>query len=148
MACRCYTTGSAAPEYIGTTGNSSPSRRFTNPTKLIHSQRVIKFILNARINSFSNLIGQIYIPNNSTCKQNRVDRIFRKRSQLWSHIYSALNAGAKRNRATCHMAMPQCCSAGRLLGEGCEGSEATEPYNRYANLFKEMNLFNDLFWSA
>ena len=30
-------------------------------------------------------------------------------SQLWSHKLSALNAGAKRSGATCHMAMPQCC---------------------------------------
>ena len=30
-------------------------------------------------------------------------------SQLCSHTPSALNAGAKRSGATCHMAMPQCC---------------------------------------
>ena len=34
---------------------------------------------------------------------------FLKRSQICSHTPSALNAGAKRSRATCHMAMPQCC---------------------------------------
>ena len=33
----------------------------------------------------------------------------RKRSQISSHTPSALNAGAKRSGATCHMAMPQCC---------------------------------------
>ena len=32
-----------------------------------------------------------------------------KRSQICSHTPSALNAGAKRSGATCHMAMPQCC---------------------------------------
>ena len=30
-------------------------------------------------------------------------------SQLCLHTPSALNAGAKRSGATCHMAMPQCC---------------------------------------
>ena len=30
-------------------------------------------------------------------------------SQICSHTPSALNAGAKRSGATCHMAMPQCC---------------------------------------
>ena len=34
---------------------------------------------------------------------------FLKRSQIYSHTPSALNAGAKRSGATCHMAMPQCC---------------------------------------
>ena len=34
---------------------------------------------------------------------------FLKRSQICSHTPSALNAGAKRSGATCHMAMPQCC---------------------------------------
>ena len=29
--------------------------------------------------------------------------------QICSHTPSALNAGAKRRGATCHMAMPQCC---------------------------------------
>ena len=29
--------------------------------------------------------------------------------QICSHTPSALNAGAKRSGATCHMAMPQCC---------------------------------------
>ena len=28
---------------------------------------------------------------------------------MFSHTPSALNAGAKRSGATCHMAMPQCC---------------------------------------
>ena len=32
-----------------------------------------------------------------------------ERSQICSHTPSALNAGAKRSEATCHMAMPQCC---------------------------------------
>ena len=31
------------------------------------------------------------------------------RRQLCSHTPSALNAGAKRSGATCHMAMPKCC---------------------------------------
>ena len=34
---------------------------------------------------------------------------FLKRSQICSHTPSALNAGAQRSGATCHMAMPQCC---------------------------------------
>ena len=34
---------------------------------------------------------------------------FLKRSQICLHTPSALNAGAKRSEATCHMAMPQCC---------------------------------------
>ena len=34
---------------------------------------------------------------------------FLQRSQICSHTPSALNAGAKRSGATCHMAMPQCC---------------------------------------
>ena len=34
---------------------------------------------------------------------------FLYRSQICSHTPSALNAGAKRSGATCHMAMPQCC---------------------------------------
>ena len=34
---------------------------------------------------------------------------FFQRSQICSHTPSALNAGAKRSGATCHMAMPQCC---------------------------------------
>ena len=42
-------------------GSGSLCRRFTEPTKAIHSQRVTKFILNARSNSFSNLIGQNYM---------------------------------------------------------------------------------------
>ena len=29
--------------------------------------------------------------------------------QICSHTPSALNAGAKRSGATCHLAMPQCC---------------------------------------
>ena len=29
--------------------------------------------------------------------------------QICSHTPSAINAGAKRSGATCHMAMPQCC---------------------------------------
>ena len=29
--------------------------------------------------------------------------------QICSHTHSALNAGAKRGGATCHMAMPHCC---------------------------------------
>ena len=29
--------------------------------------------------------------------------------QIYSHTPSALNAGAKRSGATCHMAMPHCC---------------------------------------
>ena len=33
----------------------------------------------------------------------------RLNGQLCSHTPSALNAGAKRSGATCHMAMPQCC---------------------------------------
>ena len=37
---------------------------------------------------------------------NNVAQMFR---QICSHTPSALNAGAKRSRATCHMAMPQCC---------------------------------------
>ena len=34
---------------------------------------------------------------------------FLKRSEICSHTPSALNAGAMRSGATCHMAMPQCC---------------------------------------
>ena len=34
---------------------------------------------------------------------------FLKRSQISSHTPSALDAGAKRSGATCHMAMPQSC---------------------------------------
>ena len=34
---------------------------------------------------------------------------FLERSQICSHTPSALNAGAKRSGATCHMAMLQCC---------------------------------------
>ena len=44
-----------------------------------------------------------------------------------SHTPSALNAGAKRS------AVPYGHDSILLLGEG---SEATEPYNNYANLFK------------
>ena len=33
----------------------------------------------------------------------------RLNGQLCSHSPSAVNAGAKRSGATCHMAMPQCC---------------------------------------
>ena len=34
---------------------------------------------------------------------------FLQRIQLCSHTPSALNAGAQRSGATCHLAMPQCC---------------------------------------
>ena len=34
---------------------------------------------------------------------------FLKRSQICSQTPGALNAGAKRTGATCHMTMPQCC---------------------------------------
>ena len=45
----------------------------------------------------------------------------------YAHTSSALNAGAKRSDVPYgHVSM-------LLLGEG---SEATEPYNKYANLFK------------
>ena len=47
-------------------------------------------------------------------------------SQLCSHTPSALNAGAKRSD------VPFGHASMLLLGEG---SEATEPYNIYANLF-------------
>ena len=49
---------------------------------------------------------------------------FLKRSQICSHTPSALNAGAKRSGATCHYGHASML----LLGEG---SEATEPYNKY-----------------
>ena len=52
--------------------------------------------------------------------------------QICSHTPSALNAGAKRSGATCrngHASM-------LLLGEG---SEATEPYSKYANFFKNIS---------
>ena len=51
----------------------------------------------------------------------------RKRSQLCPHTPSALNAGAKRSD------VPYGHASMLLLGEG---SEATEPYNKFANLFK------------
>ena len=44
--------------------------------------------------------------------------------QICSHTPSALNAGAKRSGATCHYGHASML----LLGEG---SEATEPYNKY-----------------
>ena len=47
--------------------------------------------------------------------------------QICSHIPSALNSGAKRSD------VPYGHASMLLLGEG---SEATEPYNKYANLFK------------
>ena len=40
-------------------------------------------------------------------------------SQLCSQTPSALNAGAKRSGATCHMAMPQCC----YLAKGAKGAK-------------------------
>ena len=49
---------------------------------------------------------------------------FLKRSQICSHTPSALNAGAKRSGGTCHYGHASML----LLGEG---SEATEPYNKY-----------------
>ena len=47
-------------------------------------------------------------------------------SQLYSHTPSALNAGAKRRNVLYYHASML------LLGEG---SEATEPYNKYAKYF-------------
>ena len=64
-------------------------------------------------------------------------------SQLCSHTPSALNAGEKRSGATCHMAMPRSCLASRPG----EGSEATEPYNKYEAFFSDLcnpNSFSDL----
>ena len=54
--------------------------------------------------------------------RNNSDRIFLKRSQICSHTPSALNAGAKRSD------VPYGHASMLLLGEG---SEATEPYNKY-----------------
>ena len=51
----------------------------------------------------------------------------RLNGQICSHTPSALNAGAKRSD------VPYGHASMLLLGEG---SEATEPYNKYANLFK------------
>ena len=45
----------------------------------------------------------------------------RLNGQVCSHTPSALNAGAKRSGATCHMAMPQCC----YLGKGAKQSSHT-----------------------
>ena len=55
---------------------------------------------------------------------NQLGSKFLKRSQICSHTPSALNAGAKRSGATCHYGHASML----LLGEG---SEATEPYNKY-----------------
>ena len=55
-----------------------------------------------------------------------VCRIFTITSSAYSHTPSALNAGAKRSD------VPFGHASMLLLGEG---SEATEPYNKYANLF-------------
>ena len=62
--------------------------------------------------------------------------------QICSHTPSALNAGAKRSEAERSDVSYDHASM-LLLGEGIE---ATEPYNKYANLFKNIspmiNLIN------
>ena len=61
-------------------------------------------------------------------------------SQLCSHTPSALNAGAKRSGATCHMAMPQCC----YLAKGAKRpSHTTNMISIFSDLCKP-NLFSDL----
>ena len=55
--------------------------------------------------------------------------------QICSHTPSALNAGAKRSD------VPYGHASMLLLGEG---SEATKPYNKYANLFKYISYLISL----
>ena len=61
--------------------------------------------------------------------------------QISSHTPSALNAGAKRSD------VPYGHASMLLLGEG---SEATEQYNKYANLFKYrlIDQFDQPIWST
>ena len=74
-------------------------------------------------------------------------------SLSFSHTPSALNAGAKRSGATCHMAMPQCC----YLAKGAKRpSHATNMISTFSdlcnpNLFLDLcnpNLFSDLWIAA
>ena len=59
----------------------------------------------------------------------------RLNGQICSHTPSALNAGAKRSWATCHMAMPQCC----YLAKGAKRPSHT------TNLLTSSNISVD--WS-
>ena len=65
----------------------------------------------------------------------------RLNGQICSHTPSALNAGAKRSD------VPYGHASLLLLGEG---SDATEPYNKYRNLFKYMfvDQFDQPIWST
>ena len=60
-------------------------------------------------------------------------------NQLCSHTPSALNAGAKRSGATCHMAMPQCC----YLAKGAKRpSHTTNMLTSSNNNLKKSMLFS------
>ena len=48
---------------------------------------------------------------------------------MCSHTPSALNAGAKRSGATCHMAMPQCC----YLAKGAKRPSHTTNMQTFPN---------------
>ena len=62
---------------------------------------------------------------------------FLKRSQICSPTPSALNAGAKRSGATCHMGMPQCCY---LAKEAKRPSHTTNTINFDRIPFDPCNL--------
>ena len=58
-------------------------------------------------------------------------------SQLCSHTPSALNAGAKRSGATCHMAMPQCC----YLAKGAKRPSHTTNMKHFFGLVQPKFIF-------
>ena len=58
-------------------------------------------------------------------------------SQLCSHTPSALNAGAKRSGATCHMAMPQCC----YLAKGTKRPSHTTNMKHFFGLVQPKFIF-------
>ena len=59
------------------------------------------------------------------------------RRQLCSHTPNALNAGAKRRGATCHMAMPQCC----YLAKGAKRPSHTTNMKHFFGLVQPKFIF-------
>ena len=74
---------------------------------------------------------------NEVCSKNFKMSFSISSSQLCSHTPSALNAGAKRSGATCHMAMPQCC----YLAKGAKRPSHTTNMKHFFGLVQPKFIF-------
>ena len=79
-------------------------------------------VTNSLVMNVGKLLSQVHIHSIITCPGKKVYRqkakkadkrakifFFKIPHDICSHTSSALDAGAKRTGATCHMAMPKCC---------------------------------------